>query len=118
MMFVVVFLFGLLFVFINVVIEIWVDVINFLCYFCWFDVVWVEDIGVWYGVLEVVIKVLVLVNVFVLVFILEFIFKFVYKMVYLFESCVFVWKGILNGYVNNSFVFIDLKIFYMWENGI
>lgn len=116
-MFVVVFLFGLLFVFINIIIEICLDVIKFLCYFCWLDVVCVEDIGVWYDVLEVVIRVLVLVNVFIFVFILEFILKFFYKVMYVFD-CYFLGGGILKGYVNFILVVIDLDIFYLWENGI
>lgn len=77
----------------------------------------VEDIGVWFGVFEMIIRILVFVNVFILVFIFEFFFKLVYKMVFFCDENVF-WLGILEGYVNNSFVFIDLNIFYMWEKGI
>lgn len=111
-MFVAAFPLGPLFALINAVIEIRVDAINFLCHFRRPDAARVEDIGAWYGVLEAVTKVSVLVNAFVLAFTSEFIPKLVYKMVYSSESRASVWKGTLNGYVNNSLAFIDLKTLY------
>ena len=116
-MFVAAFPLGPLFALINAVIEIRVDAINFLCHFRRADAARVEDIGAWYTVLETVTKVSVLVNAFVLAFTSEFIPKLVYKMVYSSDNDTSFWKGTLNGYVNNSLAFIDLKTLYTWENG-
>lgn len=116
-MFVAAFPLGPLFALINVIVEIRVDAINFLCYFRRPDAARVEDIGAWYNVLEAVTKVSVLVNAFVLAFTSEFIPKLVYKMAYSSQNGDSSWKGTLKGYVNNSLALIDLKTLYTWENG-
>lgn len=115
-MFVAAFPLGPLFALINVVIEIRVDAINFLCHFRRPDAARVEDIGAWYNVLETITKVSVLVNAFVLAFTSEFIPKLTYKMVYSKNENP-AWSGTLEGYVNNSLAYIDLDTLYRWENG-
>lgn len=115
-MFVAAFPLGPLFALINVVIEIRVDAINFLCHFRRPDAARVEDIGAWYNVLETITKVSVLVNAFVLAFTSEFIPKLTYKMVYSKNENPAL-SGTLEGYVNNSLAYIDLDTLYMWENG-
>lgn len=113
-MFVAAFPLGPLFALINVIIEIRVDAINFLCHFRRPDVARVEDIGAWYNVLETITKVSVLVNAFVLAFTSEFIPKLAYKMVFS-ENENPSWSGTLEGYVNNSLAVIDLNTMYTWE---
>ena len=110
-MFVAAFPLGPLFALINVVVEIRVDAINFLCHFRRPNATRVEDIGAWYNVLETITKVSVLVNAFVLAFTSEFTPKLTYKMIYSQN------KGTLEGYVNNSLAFIDLNTLYTWEKG-
>ena len=116
-MFVAAFPLGPLFALINVIIEIRVDAINFLCHFRRPDAVRAEDIGAWYNVLEAVTKVSVLVNGFVLAFTSEFIPKLVYKMVYSVQNGDSSRKGTLVGYINDSLAYIDLKTLYTWANG-
>ena len=116
-MFVAAFPLGPLFALLNIIVEIRLDAINFLCHFRRPDAVRAEDIGAWYTVLEVITKVSVLVNAFVLAFTSEFIPKLVYKMVYSGRNGDPSNKGTLIGYVNNSLASIDLNTLYTWENG-
>lgn len=101
---------------INTVIEIRIDAIKFLCYFRRPDVARVEDIGAWYDVLDAVTRTSVLVNAFILAFTSEFIPKLLYKIMYA-PDRTSSGGGTLNGYVNSTLAFIDLKTLYSWENG-
>lgn len=116
-MFVAAFPLGPLFALLNVIVEIRLDAINFLCHFRRPDAVRAEDIGAWYTILETITKISVLVNAFVLAFTSEFIPKLVYKMVYSGRNGDPSSKGTLIGYVNNSLASIDLKTLFTWENG-
>lgn len=115
-MFVAAFPLGPLFALLNVIVEIRVDAINFLCQYRRADAVRAEDIGAWYGVLETITKISVLVNGFILAFTSEFIPKLAYKMVFSKNENP-SWSGTLEGYVNNSLAYIDLHTLYTWENG-
>lgn len=115
-MFVAAFPLGPLFALLNVILEIRVDAINFLCQFRRADAIRAEDIGAWFGVLETITRISVLVNAFILAFTSEFLPKLAYKMVFSRDENA-SWSGTLEGYVNNSLAFIDLNTLYTWEKG-
>lgn len=115
-MFVAAFPLGPLFAFMNAIVEIRVDAVNFVSQFRRPDSTRAEDIGAWFRILEGVTRLSVLVNAFVLAFTSEYIPKLVYKLKYApdHDSS---GGGTLTGYINNSLAEIKLTDLFQMEPG-
>lgn len=113
-MFVAAFPLGPLFALLNSIVEIRVDAINFVAQFRRPDIAIAEDIGAWYKILAGLTNLSVLVNAFVLSFTSDFIPRLLYRMRYAPDRDS---GGTLNGYLNASLSFFDVKYFEEWERG-
>ena len=115
-MFVAAFPLGPLFAFLNAVVEIRVDAVNFVSQFRRPDSTRAEDIGAWSRILEGVTRLSVLVNAFVLAFTSEYIPQLVYKSKYAPDHDS-PDGGTLTGYINNSLAEIKLTDLFNMEPG-
>ena len=115
-MFVAAFPLGPLFAFLNAIVEIRVDAVNFVSQFRRPDSTRAEDIGAWFRILEGVTRLSVLVNAFVLAFTSEYIPKLVYKIKYAPDRDD-AGGGTLTGYINNSLAEIKLTDLFQMEPG-
>lgn len=106
MMFVAAFPLAPFFAFINGILEIRVDAINFIRDQQRPFPKMAEDIGAWYPILEFLSAFSVLVNAFVIAFTSDFIPKMVYKYSYSPDES-------LDGYLNNSLSYYDTTL---WNN--
>jgi len=111
-MFVAAFPLAPIFALLNSIVEIRVDAINFVRQFRRPDIAIAEDIGAWYRILESLTKLSVLINAFVLSFTSDFVPRLLYKMKYAPDRDM---GGTLNGYLNASLSYFEVKYFDDWE---
>lgn len=115
-MFIAAFPLGPLFAFMNAIVEIRVDAINFVSQFRRPDSTRAEDIGAWFRILEGVTRISVLVNAFVLAFTSEYIPKLIYRLRYAPDRDS-PDGPTLAGYINNSLSVIAISDLYSLEPG-
>lgn len=115
-MFIAAFPLGPLFAFMNAIVEIRVDAINFVSQFRRPDSTRAEDIGAWFRILEGVTRISVLVNAFVLAFTSEYVPKLIYRLRYAPDRDS-PDGPTLAGYINNSLSVIAISDLYSLEPG-